>query len=142
MKTVLILWHSMTGGSQALAQAAAKGVKLSLEVSSNIVAAASATPEDLIAADGYIFVFPENLAAISGVMKACFDNCYYPCSGENRRAALCDHRLRRFRRKQCRPAGRTHCHGMAIEKNCREPDHLHPRPNDPRNSGAQKYFRS
>ena len=32
-------------------------------------------------ADGYIFCAPENLAAISGVMKDFFDRCYYPVLG-------------------------------------------------------------
>lgn len=36
----------------------------------------------MLAADGYLFVFPENLAAISGVMKAFFDRVYYPCLGQ------------------------------------------------------------
>jgi multimeric flavodoxin WrbA len=35
----------------------------------------------MLAADGYLFVFPENLAAISGGMKSFFDRCYYPCLG-------------------------------------------------------------
>jgi multimeric flavodoxin WrbA len=39
-------------------------------------------PQDLLNADGYIFIFPENLAAISGVMKAFFDRSYYPCLGQ------------------------------------------------------------
>ena len=36
----------------------------------------------MLAADGYIFAAPENLAAIAGVMKAFFDRCYYPCLGQ------------------------------------------------------------
>ena len=36
----------------------------------------------MLAADGFLFVFPENLAAISGVMKTFFDRCYYPCLGK------------------------------------------------------------
>jgi len=43
--------------------------------------AADAGAEHMLAADGYIFVFPENLAAISGAMKSFFDRCYYPCLG-------------------------------------------------------------
>ena len=44
--------------------------------------AGGAHPDDVLAADGYLFIFPENLAAISGVMKAFFDRCYYPCLGK------------------------------------------------------------
>ncbi len=40
-----------------------------------------AGPEDLLAADGYIFCAPENLAAISGLMKEFFDRNYYPVLG-------------------------------------------------------------
>jgi multimeric flavodoxin WrbA len=36
----------------------------------------------MLRADGYLFVFPENLAAISGVMKSFFDRLYYPCLGQ------------------------------------------------------------
>jgi multimeric flavodoxin WrbA len=46
-----------------------------------LLEAAVAGPEALLDAEGYIFVFPENLAAISGVMKAFFDRAYYPCLG-------------------------------------------------------------
>ena len=43
--------------------------------------AEQAGPEDLLAADGYIFCAPENLAAISGLMKEFFDRSYYPVLG-------------------------------------------------------------
>jgi multimeric flavodoxin WrbA len=44
--------------------------------------AADAGPEDLLAADGYFFVCPENLASMSGIMKDFFDRCYYPVLGK------------------------------------------------------------
>ena len=43
--------------------------------------AADAGPEDLLRADGYLFCAPENLAALSGMMKEFFDRCYYPVLG-------------------------------------------------------------
>lgn len=43
--------------------------------------AEEAGPDDLLAADGYLFATPENLAAIAGVMKAFFDRSYYPVLG-------------------------------------------------------------
>lgn len=79
MKTLLIVWHSMTGGSKALAFAARAGAQ---EVEVSVRHADAVGADDMLAADGYLFVFPENLAAISGVMKAFFDRLYYPCLGQ------------------------------------------------------------
>jgi multimeric flavodoxin WrbA len=79
MKKLLIVWHSMTGGSEALARAAAAGAT---DADVRLLYAEGAQANDLSTADGYLFVFPENLAAISGVMKAFFDRCYYPCLGQ------------------------------------------------------------
>lgn len=74
---LLIAWHSRTGGSEALARAAAEGA-----AAAKLVAANDVTPEALQAAGGYLFVGPENLAALSGAMKEMFDRCYYPCLGK------------------------------------------------------------
>jgi multimeric flavodoxin WrbA len=81
-KTLLIIWDSMTGGAEALARAAADGAKAADDVNVKLVHASDVTPEMVLASSGYMFVFPENLAAISGVMKAFFDRCYYPCLGQ------------------------------------------------------------
>jgi multimeric flavodoxin WrbA len=82
MKTLLVIWHSMTGGSEALAMAAAKGAAGADGVNVKSIPAAEAQSAEMLGADAYLFVFPENLAAISGVMKAFFDRCYYPCLGQ------------------------------------------------------------
>ena len=81
MRQLAIIWHSMTGGSEALAQAAHEGARRAQGVHVQMLHAADAGPEHMLAADGYLFVFPENLAAISGGMKSFFDRCYYPCLG-------------------------------------------------------------
>ena len=82
MKRLAIIWHSMTGGSKALAEAAAFGAANTSGVETLLLHADDARPETLLEADGYMFAFPENLAAISGVMKAFFDRSYYPCLGQ------------------------------------------------------------
>ena len=81
MRQLAIIWHSMTGGSQALAQAAYDGARRADGVDVQMFNAADALPEHMRAADGYLLFFPENLAAISGQMKDFFDRCYYPCLG-------------------------------------------------------------
>lgn len=81
MRQLLIIWHSMTGGSEALARATYDGACRAQGVDVQMVNAADTGAEQLMAADGYLFAFPENLAAISGGMKSFFDRCYYPCLG-------------------------------------------------------------
>jgi multimeric flavodoxin WrbA len=81
VKTLLIVWQSMTGGSAQMAQAAAEGARTETEVDVRLLAAMQAGAEDLLAADGYLFVTPENLATMAGLMKDFFDRCYYPALG-------------------------------------------------------------
>ena len=76
---LLIVWHSRTGAAQAMAHAAWAGARG--EGEARLVAAKSASPDDLLAAHGYIFACPENLAAMSGAMKEFFDRSYYPLLG-------------------------------------------------------------
>ena len=82
-KKLLIIWDSLTGGARALAKAAAQSAEEAQaeDVITQLHHAREVTSEMMLAANGYLFVFPENLAAISGVMKAYFDRCYYPCLG-------------------------------------------------------------
>lgn len=78
MKTLLVVFHSRTGGARAMAAAAAEGARGEAETATRLLPAAGAGPDDLLAADGYVFAAPENLAALSGVMKDFFDRTYYP----------------------------------------------------------------
>ncbi len=79
MSKLLIVYHSRTGGSQQMAEAALDGARD--ETETDLKPADQAGPDDLLAADGYLFCAPENLAALSGVMKDFFDRCYYPVLG-------------------------------------------------------------
>jgi multimeric flavodoxin WrbA len=60
-----------------MAKAAAKAAG----AAGKLVPAADVSPEILLAADGYIFVCPENLGSMSGLMKEMFDRAYYPLLG-------------------------------------------------------------
>ena len=91
--TLLIVWHSRTGAALQMAQAAALGAREVIEAwtdghdggepssapSLRVVmrTALDASAQDVLDADGFIFCAPENLAALSGEMKAFFDRCYY-----------------------------------------------------------------
>ncbi len=77
MKTLLIVYHSRTGAARQMAEAAAGGARRQKDVSVTIRQAAEAGAEDVLAADGYLFAAPENLAALSGQMKEFFDRTYY-----------------------------------------------------------------
>lgn len=81
MKTLAIVYHSMTGGTQQMAQAAARGAATESGARVQFLHAGQAQPQHLLDADGYLFATPENLASMSGVMKDFFDRCYYPVLG-------------------------------------------------------------
>jgi len=78
MKRLLVVWHSHTGGARQMAEAAAAAARAEAGVEVELTHAAAAGPADLLAADGYLFATPENLASMAGLMKDFFDRVYYP----------------------------------------------------------------
>ncbi len=76
--TLLIVYHSATGGTEQMAHAAHRGAARADGLAVRLLRARDAGPDDLLAAQGYLFATPENLAAVAGVMKDFFDRCYYP----------------------------------------------------------------
>ena len=81
MKTLLIVHPSVTGGALQMARAAAAGAGRESSVRVRFEAAAESGPQALLESDGYLFACPENLAAISGLMKDFFDRSYYAVLG-------------------------------------------------------------
>jgi multimeric flavodoxin WrbA len=77
MKTLLIVYHSLTGGTHQMALAALRGAQGEPEIEARLLMAAEAGGADMLAADGYLFASPENLAALAGRMKDFFDRSYY-----------------------------------------------------------------
>ncbi|HET7202642.1 MAG TPA: NAD(P)H-dependent oxidoreductase [Steroidobacteraceae bacterium] len=78
-KTLLVVYHTMTGGTRQMAEAAARGAESAAGtgVQVRVLRAPEAQPADVIGADGYLFATPENLASMSGLMKDFFDRTYY-----------------------------------------------------------------
>jgi multimeric flavodoxin WrbA len=77
VKTLLIVYHTQTGGTLQMAQAAAAGARAEPGVRVALLHAAAVHTAQVLNADGYVFATPENLAAISGQMKDFFDRTYY-----------------------------------------------------------------
>ena len=74
---LLIVYHSVTGGTYQMVQAAAQAASQELEITVHVLRADQASAQDLLRAQGYLFATPENLAAVSGLMKDFFDRSYY-----------------------------------------------------------------
>lgn len=64
-----------------MAKAAREGAAGEEQVLTTLQAASATVPDDVLAADGFLFIGPEALAALSGEMKDVFDRCYYPALG-------------------------------------------------------------
>ena len=77
MKTVLVIWHSHTGGSAQMVDAIVAGAADSADVQVLARRAVDATADDALNADALVFATPECLAMMSGMLKDFFDRSYY-----------------------------------------------------------------
>lgn len=77
MKQLLIIFHSITGASEQVARAVAQGARTEPEIEVILQQAQHVQPEQLLIASGYIFIAPEMLGSLSGVMKDFFDRTFY-----------------------------------------------------------------
>ena len=78
MKHLLIIYHSQSGNTAQLAQAAYRGACQAEDTTAQLVRAFDATLDHLLACDGVLFGTPENLGYMSGAMKDFFDRTFYP----------------------------------------------------------------
>lgn len=76
-KSLLIVYHTMTGGTLQMARAAAAGAAQEAGVVVTMLSASESGPAHALAADGFIFATPENLASMAGGLKDFFDRSYY-----------------------------------------------------------------
>ena len=112
-----------------MAEAAAIGAATEPGVDVRLVEAVTARPDDVLAADGYVFAAPEKLAALSGLMKDFFDRCYYPVLGRINGRPYGPHDLRRQRWYECGPAGEPHSDRLALAGRGGASNRLHVCPN-------------
>jgi len=81
---LLIVYHTQTGNTKALATAVLKGARHELLVDAvevRCLTAAEAGPIDLLWADGLLLGTPENFGYMSGAMKDFLDRTFYPVEG-------------------------------------------------------------
>jgi len=83
MKTLLIVYHSQTGNTEKLAQAAYQGACQVSETHTRLVRAFDATLQDLLTCHGVLFGSPENFGYMSGAIKDFFDRTFYPAQPYN-----------------------------------------------------------
>ena len=75
--TLLIVYHSMTGGTRQMAEAVRDGAVQEGSVAVRLLHAAQALAAEVLGAHALVLATPENLAAMSGQLKDFFDRCYY-----------------------------------------------------------------
>jgi len=84
MKHLLIVYHSQSGATERLAQAAAKGVRQESDVELRLLRAAEADTRDLLWADAVLFGSPENFGYLSGGLSDFLARTFYPLQGRQR----------------------------------------------------------
>lgn len=84
MKHLLIVYHTKTGNTGRLADAAYRGAAGAedTDVTVRFLTARQAGPKDLLWADGLLLGTPENLGYMSGAMKDFLDRTFYEVEGK------------------------------------------------------------
>ena len=82
-KHLLIVYHTQTGNTERLAEAALAGARDPLieDVEVRYLRAAAAGPNDLLWAHALLLGTPENFGYMSGGMKDFLDRTFYPVEG-------------------------------------------------------------
>ena len=84
MKHLLIVYHTQTGNTQRMAEAAYAGSQDDevTGVEARKLSCSDAGAEDLLWADGLLLGTPENFGYMSGGMKDFLDRTFYPVEGK------------------------------------------------------------
>ncbi|HRC71341.1 MAG TPA: NAD(P)H-dependent oxidoreductase [Candidatus Competibacter sp.] len=81
-KHLLIVYHSQTGHTRAMARATLRGARRVIEVETRLKMALRAGLDDLLWAHGLLLGTPENFGYMSGALKNFLDRTYYPAQGQ------------------------------------------------------------
>jgi multimeric flavodoxin WrbA len=76
-KRLLVVYHSMTGGTEQMVKAVTEAAATVQGVMVELKTAHQVDVKAVLRADGYVFATPENLGSMSGQMKDFFDRTYY-----------------------------------------------------------------
>ncbi len=86
MPTLLVVFHSASGGTTRLVESAVDGARspeiveaTGTAVDVRVLGAFDAGVDDVMVADGYLLATPENFGYMSGALKDFFDRTYHPC---------------------------------------------------------------
>jgi len=78
VKTLLIVYHTQSGASAALARSVLRGASREPDVVVNVERTWDASVQSLARCDGLVLVAAENSATLSGGMKDFLDRTFYP----------------------------------------------------------------
>ncbi|MCV6626129.1 MAG: NAD(P)H-dependent oxidoreductase [Cellvibrionaceae bacterium] len=78
MNHLLIVYHSQTGNTERLAQAALAGAQREEGCESRLRRAFDADLDDLLWCNGLLICSPENFGYMAGAIKDFFDRTFYP----------------------------------------------------------------
>jgi multimeric flavodoxin WrbA len=82
MAKVLIVYHSMSGNTEAAAKAVEKGARQVEGVEVVLKKALEATVEDLLECDAIAIGTPDYFSYMAGALKDFFDRTFYPTHGK------------------------------------------------------------
>ncbi|MFP5219451.1 MAG: flavodoxin family protein [Actinomycetes bacterium] len=86
MPTLLVVHHTASPTLDEMLESVLLGARDDEIEGVDVVTAAAltASPAQVLAADGLVLGTPANMGYMSGAMKVFFDNAYYPCLREKR----------------------------------------------------------
>jgi multimeric flavodoxin WrbA len=82
MEKVLIVYHSLSGNTEAMAKAVAEGAKGVSDTQVMMKKAFDVSLEDFLSCDVIAFGSPDYFSYIAGAIKDFFDRTYYPSKGK------------------------------------------------------------